>query len=101
MLEVIFMDLKKFIYDIPDFPSKGILFRDITPLLDNGEAYKYAIDEMANIAMKLGVTKIASPEARGFLFGTPLAYKLGVPFVPVRKPGKLPREKISEKYGEM
>ena len=92
------MDLKKFIYDIPNFPSEGILFRDITPLLNNGEAYKYAIDEMAKYAIKVGATKIASPEARGFLFGTPLAYKLNLPFVPVRKPGKLPRETLNIKY---
>jgi len=92
------MDLKKYIYDIPDFPKKGILFRDITPLLNNGEAYKYAINQMVEYAKKVKATKILAPEARGFLFGTCVAYELGIPFVPVRKPGKLPREIISEKY---
>ena len=92
------MDLKKYIYDIPDFPKKGILFRDITPLLNNGEAYQYAVDQFVEYAKKVKATKILSPEARGFLFGTCVAYKLGIPFVPVRKPGKLPREIISEKY---
>ena len=92
------MDLKKYIYDIPDFPTKGILFRDITPLLNNGEAYKYAITEMVKFAKKVGANKIVAPEARGFLFGTPVACELNIPFVPVRKPGKLPRETISVKY---
>ena len=92
------MDLKKYIYDIPDFPKKGILFRDITPLLNNGEAYKYAINQMVEYAKKVKATKILAPEARGFLFGTCVAYELGIPFVPVRKPGKLPREIMSEKY---
>lgn len=92
------MDLKKYIYDIPNFPKEGILFRDITPLLNNGEAYKYAVNQMVEYAKKVKATKILAPEARGFLFGTCVAYELGIPFVPVRKPGKLPREIISEKY---
>lgn len=92
------MDLKKYIYDIPNFPKDGILFRDITPLLNNGEAYKYAVNQMVEYAKKVKATKILAPEARGFLFGTCVAYELGIPFVPVRKPGKLPREIISEKY---
>lgn len=92
------MDLKKYIYDIPNFPKEGILFRDITPLLNNGEAYKYAVNQIVEYAKKVKATKILAPEARGFLFGTCVAYELGIPFVPVRKPGKLPREIISEKY---
>ncbi len=92
------MDLKKYIYDIPNFPKEGILFRDITPLLNNGEAYKYAIDKMVEYAKKVKATKILAPEARGFLFGTCVAYELNLPFVPVRKPGKLPRETISVEY---
>ena len=92
------MDLKKYIYEIEDFPKKGILFRDITPLLDNGEAFSYVVDQMADYALKVGATKIVAPEARGFLFATAVAYKLKLPFVPVRKPGKLPREIISEEY---
>lgn len=92
------MDLKKYVYDIPNFPKEGILFRDITPLLNNGEAYSYVIDLMVNYAKKVGATKIAAPEARGFLFGCAVASKLKLPFVPVRKPGKLPRETIEVKY---
>ena len=92
------MDLKKYIYDIPNFPKEGILFRDITPLLNDGEAYSHVIDLMVEYAKKMGATKIASPEARGFLFGVAVANKLKLPFVPVRKPGKLPRKTIDEKY---
>lgn len=92
------MDLKKYIYDIPDFPKEGILFRDITPLLNDGDAYSYTIDLMVEYAKKMGATKIASPEARGFLFGVAVANRLKLPFVPVRKPGKLPRKTIDEKY---
>ena len=92
------MDLKKYIYDIPNFPKEGILFRDITPLLNDGEAYSHVIDLMVEYAKKVGATKIASPEARGFLFGVAVANKLKLPFVPVRKPGKLPRKTIDEKY---
>lgn len=92
------MDLKKYIYEIEDFPKKGILFRDITPLLNNGEAFSYVVDQMAEYALEVGATKIVAPEARGFLFATAVAYKLKLPFVPVRKPGKLPREIISEEY---
>ncbi len=92
------MDLKKYVYDIPNFPKEGILFRDITPLLNNGEAYSYVIDLMVNYAKKVGATKIAAPEARGFLFGCAVASKLNLPFVPVRKPGKLPRETIEVEY---
>ena len=86
------MDLKKYIYDIPNFPKEGILFRDVTPLLDDKDAYKYAVDEMSKIAKESKATKVVSPEARGFLFGTSVAYNLNLSFVPVRKPGKLPRE---------
>ena len=92
------MDLKKYIYDIPNFPSEGILFRDITPLLDDSDAFNYTVNKMMEIAKSFGATKIVSPEARGFLFGTPVAYGLNVGFVPVRKPGKLPRETIMQKY---
>lgn len=92
------MDLKKYIYDIPNFPKEGILFRDITPLLNDGEAYSYSIDLMVEYAKKMGATKIASPEARGFLFGVAVANRLKLPFVPVRKPGKLPRKTLDEKY---
>ena len=92
------MDLKKYIADVPDFPTEGILFRDITPLLQNGEAFRYACDAIASFAVKQKATIIVGPESRGFIFGCPVATKLGIGFAPVRKPGKLPREQITEKY---
>jgi adenine phosphoribosyltransferase len=92
------MNLKDYIASIEDFPQKGILFRDITPLMLNGEAYKLACDQMVEFAKKQGATLIVGPEARGFIFGCPVAYSLGVGFAPVRKPGKLPRETVTVKY---
>lgn len=92
------MDLKEYIEDVPDFPKKGIIFKDITPIITDGEAFKYVINEMAKIAKKLKVNKIVGPEARGFIFGCPVANKLKIGFVPVRKPGKLPRETVSIEY---
>ena len=92
------MDLKKFIADVPDCPSEGILFRDITPLLQNGEAFKYACDAISLFAVEQGATVIVGPESRGFIFGCPVATKLGIGFLPVRKPGKLPRAQVTEKY---
>lgn len=92
------MDLKKFIAEVPDFPKKGILFRDITPLMLNGEAYKFASDQFSNYAKKVEADVIVGPEARGFIFGCPVATELQVGFAPVRKPGKLPRETVTESY---
>ena len=92
------MDLKKYIADIQDFPQKGILFRDMTPLLQDGKAFRYAIDQLATFAKNQGAELIVGPEARGFIFGMPIAYNLNKGFVPVRKPGKLPREVISQDY---
>ncbi|MEO6593357.1 MAG: adenine phosphoribosyltransferase [Planctomycetota bacterium] len=83
------MDLAKFLRDVPDFPKPGILFKDITPLLANPAAMRATIDRLAHIDMGK-VDKVAAVESRGFLFGVPLALQLGVGFVPVRKPGKLP-----------
>jgi adenine phosphoribosyltransferase len=84
------MDLKAFIRDVPDFPKKGILFRDITPLLGDPRALQYTIDELAARCKGKGVQKVVSAEARGFLFGPAVATRLGAGFAPVRKPGKLP-----------
>ncbi|MFZ4675673.1 MAG: adenine phosphoribosyltransferase [Nodosilinea sp.] len=84
------MDLKAHIRDIPDFPKPGILFRDITPLLGNPAAMQYGIDQLAEQVTDYRVDYIVGIESRGFIFGMPLAYKLGVGFAPVRKPGKLP-----------
>lgn len=92
------MDLKEIIASIPDFPKKGIMFRDITPVLANPEAMEEVIDKMADFAKEIKADVIVAPEARGFFFGAPLALKTGLPFYPVRKPGKLPREVISESY---
>ena len=88
------MDFKKYIEDIKDFPEEGIIFRDVTPLLKDKEAYKESIDTFAKWIDGLGVQVdvVAGPEARGFLFGCPVAYKVNAGFVPVRKPGKLPGE---------
>ena len=82
----------------PNFPTEGILFRDITPLLQNGEAFNYACEKIAEFAKSQGATVIVGPESRGFIFGCPVATKLNIGFAPVRKPGKLPRAQIKEEY---
>lgn len=92
------MDLKKSIRIIPDFPKPGIQFIDITTLLKDGKAMKCAFDQLAALVGHLEVDLLVGPEARGFLIGAPLAYKLGVGFVPVRKSGKLPGEVIEATY---
>lgn len=92
------MDLKKYIATIPDFPTEGILFRDITPLMADGKAFKEARNLFTAYAKKVGADVIVGPESRGFIFGCPVATELEIGFVPVRKPGKLPRETISYKY---
>lgn len=92
------MDLKKYVAAVKDFPKEGILFRDITPLMNDGEAYKLATDEIVKFAKEKDVDMIVGPEARGFIFGCPVAYAMGIGFVPVRKPNKLPREVIEYTY---
>jgi adenine phosphoribosyltransferase len=92
------MNLKNYIAEVADFPQKGILFRDITPLLQNGEAYKYAINKLAEFAKAQGANVIVGPESRGFIFGCPVSVDLGIGFVPIRKPNKLPREVATERY---
>lgn len=92
------MDLSRYIINIPDFPEKGIQFKDITPLIGDPKAFKYAIDTMAAFAQELGAEVIVGPDARGFIFGTPVSYALKLGFIPVRKPGKLPRKVIEESY---
>lgn len=83
------MDLAKFLRDVPDFPKPGILFKDISPLLASPQALRTVIDRFSKLDVGR-IDKIAAIESRGFLFGAPLAVKLGIGFVPVRKPGKLP-----------
>lgn len=97
-MEEIVMNLYDYIETVPDFPIEGILFRDITPLMQNGEAFLYAVKQLADFAKAKGADVIVGPEARGFLFGTPVAAMLGLGFVPVRKPGKLPRETVDFEY---
>ena len=92
------MDLKQTVRVIENFPKEGISFKDITTLLQNGEALKFAIDEIIADLKDKDVDLIVGPEARGFLMGTPVAYGMGVGFVPVRKPGKLPWEVESFEY---
>jgi adenine phosphoribosyltransferase len=92
------MNLKDYIASIPDFPQEGILFRDITPLMADGEAFHYACEELIDYAKKVGAQVVAGPESRGFIFGCPVAHEMKIGFVPVRKPNKLPRKTISYKY---
>ena len=91
-------DFDKYIINIPNYPIEGVQFKDITGLLENGEAFKDAIDEFKKFAEEVGATVIVGPESRGFLFGAPIAYSLGIGFVPYRKPGKLPIETVSISY---
>lgn len=92
------MDLKNSIRIIEDFPKAGISFKDVTTLLQDGNALKHTIDEIVEYLKDKKVDVIVGPEARGFLFGVPVAYALGAGFVPVRKPGKLPYETIQIEY---
>ncbi len=92
------MELARLIRAIPDFPVKGILFREITTLIRDGEALQEAIDTMVEHYIDTDIDVIAGVEARGWIFGAPLAYELGAGFVPIRKPSKLPAEKIQISY---
>ncbi len=92
------MDLKPFIRDIPDFPQLGILFRDITPLLQDPQVFRFVIDRFADEYRDAGLSAVVAIESRGFLFGAPLAQNLGIALVPVRKAGKLPAAHISVEY---
>jgi adenine phosphoribosyltransferase len=92
------IDLRPFIRDVPDFPKPGILFKDITPLLSDPTAFRATIDELKRLFVGRGIEVVAAAEARGFIFGAPLAMELGVGFVPIRKPGKLPFSKMAVDY---
>ncbi len=91
-------DLKKLIRDVPDFPKKGIVFKDIAPLIGDARGFATAVDLLAEAAGRLGAELVAGPEARGFIFGCPLATRLGTGFAPIRKRGKLPWTTIEESY---
>ncbi|MDR3214818.1 MAG: adenine phosphoribosyltransferase [Bacilli bacterium] len=92
------MDLKKYIAKVEDFPKKGIVFRDITPLMANGKAFSYATTKFTEFALEVDAQVIVGPEARGFIFGCPVATNLQLGFIPVRKPHKLPREVVTISY---
>lgn len=93
------MSYKEHIAIVPDWPVEGVEFKDITPLMANGAAYKAAVDDIIAYAEEKEVDLIVGPEARGFIIGCPVAYEMEVGFIPVRKPGKLPREVIEMDYG--
>lgn len=90
--------LEDYVISIPDFPEPGIIFRDITSIIGNADGLKLAVDELQAAVKDLDFDVIAGLEARGFIFGMPLAYNLHKPFIPIRKKGKLPRETVSETY---
>lgn len=92
------MNLKDYIENIPNYPKEGIIFRDVTPLIQNPKAFRFTIDEFNKYANECGANVIASPEARGFIFGAPVSAMTDKSFVLVRKPGKLPRKAIYEEY---
>ena len=92
------MDLKEYVRDIPDFPTEGIMFRDITPMLKDPTAFAYVVDAFTERYSRRQVDVVVAIEARGFLFGSPVAYRLGKPLIPARKQGKLPYESIKTEY---
>ena len=94
----IYLDIKSKIRVIDDFPEKGVSFKDITTLIKEKDAFKYVVDTMTEDLRDKDIDYIVGPEARGFLFGAAVAYALGVGFIPVRKPGKLPADSIREEY---
>ena len=92
------LNLEDYVSSIPDFPKEGILFRDVTSIIQDGEAFRETINQLVAFAKSVNADFIVGPEARGFIFGAPVAVEMGIGFAPVRKPGKLPREAISCKY---
>ena len=90
--------LEDYVISIPDFPKEGIIFRDVTGILREADGLQLAIDSLAAMLDGVDFDLVAGPEARGFIFGVPVAYKLKKPFIPIRKKGKLPRETVSMEY---
>jgi len=90
--------LEDYVLTIPDFPEPGIMFRDITSVIQDPDGLKLAVDGLADLVRGLDFDLVVGPESRGFIFGVPVAYLLGKGFIPVRKKGKLPRETVSQKY---
>ena len=97
-LSSVAVDLQARIRDVPDFPTEGVLFRDITPLLAEPLAFRFVVDELCQHAARRDAAVIVGIESRGFLFGAPIADRMNLPFVPVRKPGKLPAAHMSVEY---
>jgi len=93
------MDLSNYIASVPDYPEEGVIFRDISPLMADGEAYQHATQQIVEYAEDKDVEMIVGPEARGFIVGCPVAYAMGVGFAPARKKGKLPRDVVEVNYG--
>jgi len=92
------LNLEDYVASIPGFPKEGILFRDVTPMVADAKAFDEACERIAEFGRKVNAEVVIGPESRGFIFGAPVALKLGLGFAPVRKPGKLPRETVSCKY---
>ena len=92
------MDFTRYIRSIPDFPKPGVVFKDITPLLESPEAFKFAVDWFCDRFGSSGATKVCAAEARGFMFAAAIGYRMGWGIVPVRKPGKLPWKTIEQSY---
>ena len=92
------MRFQDYITNVPDFPMKGIQFKDISPLIGDVAAFRAAVDELTDFAREKSANIVIGPDARGFIIGAPVAYALGAGFVPVRKPGKLPREVLTYDY---
>ena len=92
------MNLYDYIASIPDYPQEGVLFRDITPLMNDGAAFKEGCSLLIDYARKVNAEIVVGPESRGFIFGCPVSYELGIGFAPIRKPNKLPRKTISATY---
>ncbi|QQD85567.1 MULTISPECIES: adenine phosphoribosyltransferase [Jeotgalicoccus] len=92
------MDLKQYVSEVEDWPKKGVSFKDITTIMDNGPAYKYATDQIVLYAKEKDIDVVVGPEARGFIIGCPVAYSMEIGFAPVRKKGKLPREVLEYEY---
>jgi adenine phosphoribosyltransferase len=90
--------VRRLVRDIPDFPRPGVVFKDLTPVLADGDAYRFIVDSLADRVADLGATKVAAVEARGFLVAGPVATRIGAGIVPVRKAGKLPAEVVGESY---
>ncbi|HMF30887.1 MAG TPA: adenine phosphoribosyltransferase [Candidatus Lokiarchaeia archaeon] len=92
------MDLQAIIRVIPNWPKEGVMFQDITTILQDPEAFKYCVDTLADFCTEQGATSVLGIESRGFIFGAAIAYKLGLKFAPIRKPGKLPWKTVSQEY---